>query len=88
MSFPYKNPISNVQLTGPESVSLTNPQGTNFSVNQVGGYQEVYYLSDLELVFVGTGAQQLSANTIPIQINVGNNAGLSWTVLTLNSDNI
>jgi len=88
MALTYKNPVANVLLTGPEGVSLTSTQGTNFSVSQIGGYQEVYNLENLNLTFVGTGLQQLSANTIPIQINIGNNAGLSWTVLTLNSDNI
>jgi len=88
MSFPYKNPLSLTVVTGPTSVSRTSTQGTNFSVNQIGGYQEFYYLDNLGLTFSGTGLQQLSANTIPIQINIGNNSGLSWTVLTLNSDNI
>ncbi len=88
MSFPYKNPTSLTVLTAPEGVDRTSTQGTNFSVSQVGGYQEVYYQANLGLTFSGTGLQQLSANTIPIQINVGTDSGLSYTVLTLNSDNI
>ena len=88
MSFPYKNPVANATLSAPEGVAITSTQGTNFSVSQVGGYQEVYYLENLGLTFSGTGLQQLSANTIPIQINVGTNTGLSFTQLTLNSDNI
>ena len=88
MSFPYKNPVANSTLSAPEGVAITSTQGTNFSVSQVGGYQEVYYLDNLGLTFSGTGLQQLSANTIPIQINVGTNTGLSFTQLTLNSDNI
>ena len=88
MSFPYKNPVANTTLTAPEGVAINSTQGTNFSVSQVGGYQEVYYLENLGLTFSGTGLQQLSANTIPIQINVGPNTGLSFTQLTLNSDNI
>ena len=88
MSFPYKNPVANTTLTAPEGVAINSTQGTNFSVSQVGGYQEVYYLENLGLTFSGTGLQQLSANTIPIQINVGTNTGLSFTQLTLNSDNI
>jgi len=88
MSFTYKNPVANVSLSAPEGVAINSNQGTNFSVSQVGGYQEVYYLENLNLTFSGTGNQQLSANTIPIQINVGTNIGLSFTVLTLNSDNI
>ena len=88
MSFPYKNPTSLSLLNAPEGVTLTSNVGTNFSVSQVGGYQEVYYLENLELFFSGTGTQTLSANTIPIVINVQANTGLSFTQLTLNSDNI
>jgi hypothetical protein len=47
MAFSYKNPISATQLTGPDSVNRTATYGTNFSVLQVGGYQEVYSLNDL-----------------------------------------
>lgn len=88
MSFPYKNPVANVTLTAPEGVAINSFVGTNFSVSQIGGYQEVYYLNNLELGFSGTGLQQLSGNTIPIQISIGTNTGLSYTTLTLNSDNI
>lgn len=88
MAFPYKNPTSLTTLSAPEGVSLTSTQGTNFSVSQVGGYMEVYYLENLGLTFSGTGAQTLSANTIPIVIAVQPNAGLQFTQLTLNSDNI
>ena len=88
MSFTYKNPVANVLLSAPEGVASNSNQGTNFSVSQVGGYQEVYYLDNLRLTFSGSGNQQLSANTIPIQISVGPNTGLSYTILTLNSDNI
>lgn len=88
MSFTYKNPISNIQRFEAESVDRTNFIGTNFSVLQVGGYQEVFYLNDLKLTFLGTGPQLLSANTIPIQIIVNPNVAFDWTILTLNSDNI
>jgi len=88
MSFPYQNPLSLAVISGPVSVNRTSTYGTNFSVLQVGGYQEVYYLENLGLYFSGTGLQQLSANTIPIQIAVQPNTGLQWTQLTLNSDNI
>jgi hypothetical protein len=88
MSFVYKNPTAAAQLSAPYGVSRTLTQGTTFSISIVGGYSEVWNLDDLQLTFSGTGLQQLSANTIPIQINIGNNAGLSWTTLTLNSDNI
>jgi len=85
MSFPYKNPISSVQLTGAQSVSRTSVFGTSFSISNVGGYMEVYNLSDLNYSTYGnTGAITTSANTIPINYTVG---GLANT-LTLNSDNI
>jgi hypothetical protein len=88
MSLTYKNPTAIVTLVAPQGVARNSTQGTNFSVSMVGGYQEVYYLENLNLTFSGTGFQTLSANTIPIQINIGNNSGLSYTKLTLNSDNI
>jgi len=88
MSFIYKNPLSNIEVSEPQSVDRTNFVGTNYSVLQVGGYQEVFYLDNLKLTFSGTGLQQLSANTIPIQINLQPNTGFSFTTLTLNSDNI
>ena len=85
MAFPYKNPLSANQLSGSNSVTRTATFGTNFSVLQTGGYQEVYYLSDLNWSTYGaSGVIANSANTIPIQFTVG---GASNT-LTLNSDNI
>ena len=66
--FPYKNPTSNTILTGSESVLLNNTFGTNFSVYNIGGYMEVYRLSDLEYsTFGSTGIIQNSGNTIPIE---------------------
>ena len=55
MSFPYKNPVANTTLTAPEGVAINSTQGTNFSVSQVGGYQEVYYLENLGLTLVVLG---------------------------------
>ena len=72
MSFVYKNPISSAQLSGNESVARTATFGTNFSVLNVGGYMEVFYLRDLELVLTAStypSQIQLSANTIPINIH-------------------
>ena len=67
MSFPYKNPISAVQLSGPDSVLLTDTFGTNFSVSSVGGYMEVWTISDLNFqTFGATGTIQNSGNTIPV----------------------
>ena len=57
MAVPYKNPLTSSQLSGPNSISRTSTFGTNFSVLDIGGYMEVYYLSDLSLT--------LTANTYP-----------------------
>ena len=91
MSVPYKNPISSVQVSTPQSVSRTSVFGTNFSVLNVGGYMEVYNLSDLSLTLTAStypSLVQLSANTIPIRFTKGNETFLSPDYLTLNSDNI
>jgi hypothetical protein len=50
MSFQYKNPTSSTLISGPVSVERTASTGVNFSVNTVGGYMEVFYLSDLDWV--------------------------------------
>jgi hypothetical protein len=91
MSVPYKNPISSIQVGGPQSVSRTSVFGTNFSVNSVGGYMEVYNLSDLTLTLTASTYPdliQLSANTIPIRYTKGNGTLSSPDYITLNSDNI
>jgi len=91
MSVPHKNPISSVQVSTPQSVSRTSVFGTNFSTLNVGGYMEVYNLSDLSLILTAStypSLIQLSANTIPIRFTKGNNTFLSPDYLTLNSDNI
>jgi hypothetical protein len=87
MSFIYKNPLSSTQVGGESSVQREDNFGTNFSVLQVGGYMEVYYLNDLDFTVVGTGNIQFSGNTIPINYNKRNLPFLPDT-LTLNSDNI
>ena len=89
MAFEYKNPISSSQLNGTESVSRTKTYGTNFSVLQVGGYMEVYNLSDLEYTIPSesTGIIEFSGNSIPIQFSKRTLSFLPDT-LTLNSDNI
>ena len=47
MSFNYKNPTSDSIVTSPFSVTREADTGVNFSVNTVGGYQEVWSLADL-----------------------------------------
>ena len=90
MSFPYKNPTSLTSLSAPEGVSLTSTQGTNFSVSQVGGYMEVYYLRDLELILTAAtypSQIQLSANTIPINFTKGTGSAFSPDFIIIEKDN-
>ena len=47
MSFNYKNPTSDTLVTVPFSVDRESATGVNFSVNTVGGYQEVWSLDNL-----------------------------------------
>ena len=89
MSLIYKNPLSSVQLANVESVQRDDVFGTNFSVLQVGGYMEVYNLSDLDFTVPSedTGLIQFSGNVIPINYSVRTLPFLPDN-LTLNSDNI
>ena len=87
-TFPYKNPISSEQLNGVQSVQRSEVFGTNFSVLSVGGYMEVFNLSDLNYTINGLGPIEYSGNTIPIDFLKGTGAPWSPDVLTLNSDNI
>ena len=89
MAFIYKNPVSATQLTGPDSVNRNVTYGTNFSVLQVGGYQEVYSLNDLVYSIPSgtTGTVEFSGNTIPVQLAIRTLPFLP-DVLTLNNDNI
>jgi hypothetical protein len=85
---PYKNPISPIQSVGTPSVSNTALFGTHFSVYGVGGFMEVYNISDLYYtVPSGTyGTVEYSGNTIPINFFKGSGATFSIDTLTLNSD--
>ena len=90
MSFPYKNPISSIQLNGTQSVPRNNTYGTTFSVNNTGGYMEVFSLSDLYYTIPSgtTGSIEYSGNTIPIEFTKGTGDAWSPDVITLASDNI
>jgi hypothetical protein len=90
MSFPYKNPISPIQLNGTQSVPRNNTYGTTFSVNNTGGYMEVFSLSDLYYTIPTgtTGSIEYSGNTIPIEFTKGTGDAWSPDVITLASDNI
>jgi len=87
-TFPYKNPISSEQLNGVQSVQRSEVFGTNFSVLSVGGYMEVFNLSDLNYTITGLGPIEYSGNSIPIDFLKGTGDPWSPDVLTLNSDNI
>jgi hypothetical protein len=90
MSNLYKNPLTPEQLNGAQSVSRTETFGTNFSVLGIGGFMEVYNISDLDFTIppATTGPIELSGNTIPISFLKGTGAPFSYDVLTLGSDNI
>ena len=47
MSFEYKNPTSGAIVAGPISVERDSDTGVMFSVNSIGGYQEVWSLDNL-----------------------------------------
>ena len=85
-TFSYKNPTSSTIIFGPTSVTREDVTGTNFSVNGIGGYMEVFRLSDLNWTIpTGTtsGTVYNSGNTIPIHFNVG-----SPNQLYINDDQI
>jgi len=90
MSLPYKNPITASQVSLPNSVDRTSTQGTHFSVLGVGGYMEVYNLSDLNFTIplATVGLVEYSGNTIPVQLNIGVSPPSLPDFITLNSDNI
>ena len=89
MSFNYKNPKSSVVLSGPNSVNVDSNTGSNFSSFQVGGFYEVFKLSDLNFTIPSgaTGTILYSGNTIPIDFsyNAPNN---SPNVINLYSDGV
>ena len=85
---PYKNPISPIQVIGTSSARNTDLFGTHFSVYGVGGYMEVYNVSDLYYTIPSNtyGVIQFSGNTIPINFSKGSGSTFSIDTLTLNSD--
>jgi hypothetical protein len=89
-TFPYKNPLTSVQTVGTTSVARSATFGNTFSVNNTGGYMEVYSLSDLVYTIPSgtTGPIEYSGNTIPIDFIKGTSSAWSSNVLTLASDNI
>lgn len=90
MAYPFRNPISPEQLNGTKSVSRSEVFGTNFSVLGIGGYMEVYNLSDLLFTIPSgsTGTIEYTGNSIPINFVKGTGSGYSPDVLVLGSDNL
>jgi hypothetical protein len=74
--FPFLVPTSYSAVTEPFSVPAFASYGTNFSVYGVGGFMEVYYLSELSF----------SSRTIPIEYDTDGNGNLISVIL--NDDNI
>ena len=87
-NLPYKNPISPIQEYGTPSLRNTELFGTHFSVYGVGGYMEVYNVSDLYYTIPSNtyGLIQYSGNTIPISFSKGSGTTFSLDTLNLNSD--
>jgi hypothetical protein len=92
MSFEYKNPTSSILVSAPNSVLRESDTGTIFSVNSIGGYMEVYYLSDLDWTIpsetlIDGGPVRYSGNSIPITFDY--NQPFEYpNKLTLNNDGI
>ena len=88
--FLYKNPLTPEQLNGAQSVTRTETFGTNFSVLGIGGFMEIYNITDLYFIIppATTGPIELSGNTLPISFFKGDGSVFSFDTLTLNSDNI
>ena len=92
MSFQYKNPVSSILVPGTSSVLRDQDFGTVFSVNIVGGYQEVFNLSDLDWtipndILINGGPVLYSGNTIPISFIYNVPYSIPNT-LSLNNDGI
>ena len=90
MAYPFRNPITPEQVNGTKSVSRSEVFGTNFSVLGIGGYMEVYNLSDLLFIIPSgsTGTIEYTGNSIPINFVKGTGSGYSPDVLVLGSDNL
>ena len=90
MSYPFLNPISPIQLGGTQTVPRDNTYGVTYSISNIGGYMEVFSLSDLIYTIPTgtTGTIEYSGNTIPVEFLKGTGTLFSPDVLTLGSDNI
>ena len=88
MSFNYQNPLTGNINQFAYSVNPTDTNGNTFSVLNIGGYMEVWLLSDLNFSTHGaTGNINYSGNTIPISLYIRPTGALTDR-LTLNNDGI
>jgi hypothetical protein len=85
---PYKNPISPIRTIGTPTVDRKSLLGTHYSVNGVGGFMEVYNISDLYYTIPSNsyGLIQFTGNSIPISFFRGSGTTFSLNSLNLNSD--
>ena len=85
----FRNPISPTSSLGAPYVPNYSNFGTHFSVYGVGGFMEVYSLSDLYYTIPSGqyGAINYSGNSIPLNY-IKSSGGSSFNTLVLNSDNI
>ena len=84
----FKNPSSPIKTNGTPSLLGNVTIGTHFSAFGVGGYQEVYEVSDLYYTIPNNtyGIIQYSGNTIPISFSKGSGTTFSKDFIILNSD--
>jgi hypothetical protein len=87
---PYSNPSSPFTSNGTPSLPQSSVGATHFDVFGVGGYQEVYNISDLYFTIPPNTYGQIlySGNSIPINYYKGSGTSYSYDTLILNSDNI
>ena len=85
-NYEYRNPIVGSFVTAPNSIqSLEDFYGSNFSVYNIGGYMEVWSLSDLDFITNGqTGNIRYSGNTIPVLFNKASTSNLPDSVVLYN----
>ena len=86
----YQNPLSPLRTLGTQSVNSEQFIGTHYSTYGVGGYMEVYNISELYYTVPGGqyGQIKYSGNSIPINFYKGSGTSFSYDTLTLNSDNV
>ena len=80
-------PLNSETVTSPWTIERDRVLGPVYSINTIGGYMEVFNISDLKFTVDGTGSIQSSGNTIPINYTKRTLPFLNDT-LALNNDNL